>query len=238
MTVAAVILAASPAAALADAEGTPAVRRIADAAWAGGAMPVVVVSHDDAGAIAAALATAEVTLLEPAPADAGPAGQLIRGIRGAMELVAATTGALVWPVRLAWADAETVTTLLEAHGEYPNDVLVPGHGDRFGWPALLPVGALDALATIAPSRMPDEVIDDLTAGGDLLPGFLGRRVIETGDPGTTHDIGVPRDQLPPFDGPPRPDDSIEREWGAPAADQSDDAPPAGPARLANPDPAR
>ena len=43
MTVAAVILAASPASALAVAAGQPSVRRIAELAWAGGALPIVVV---------------------------------------------------------------------------------------------------------------------------------------------------------------------------------------------------
>ena len=42
MTVAAVVLAASPASALADADGTPGARRIVDIAWSGGATPVVV----------------------------------------------------------------------------------------------------------------------------------------------------------------------------------------------------
>jgi CTP:molybdopterin cytidylyltransferase MocA len=231
MTVAAVILAASPASALADADGTPAVRRIADAAWAGGATPVVVVAHDPDGAVAAALATAEVTLLEPAPLEGGPVGQIARGIRGAVQLVGATTAALVWPARFAWADAETVTTLIEVHGDDPVAVLRPSNANVAGWPALVPVSVLDALAAVAPTRMPDEILDDLGTAS------IAQRVVDTGDPGTTHDIGIPRSDLPPFDGPPRPDDGVEREWGVPAADQSDDAPPAGPARLANSDPA-
>jgi len=231
MTVAAVILAASPASALADADGTPAVRRIADTAWAGGATPVVVVAHDPDGAVAAALATAEVTLLEPAPLDGGPVGQIAHGIRGASRLVGATTAALVWPARFVWADAETVTTLIEVHGENPDDLLRPAGAGRAGWPALLPLGALEGLDAIAADRMPDEILDDLAAAGHAT------RTVDTGDPGTTHDIAVPQSDLPPFDGPPRPDDGVEREWGAPAADQSDDAPPAGPTRLAHPDPA-
>ena len=237
MTVAAVILAASPASALADADGTPAVRRIADTAWAGGATPVVVVAHDPDGAVAAALATAEVTLLEPAPLDGGPVGQIAHGIRGASRLVGATTASLVWPARFVWADAETVTTLIEVHGENPDDLLRPAGAGRAGWPALLPLGALEGLDAIAADRMPDEILDDLVAGGGLVAGSLELRVVDTGDPGATNDITVPRSELPPFDGPPHLDDGVEREWGAPAADQSDDAPPAGPTRLANPDPA-
>lgn len=231
MTVAAVILVASPASALADAEGTPAVRRIADTAWAGGATPVVVVADDPDDAVAAALATAEVTLLAPAPRERGPVGQIAHGMAGAGQLVGSTTAALVWPARMAWADAETVTTLIHAHGDDPEAVLRPAYDGVAGWPALVPMSALNALSALRPSRMPDEILEDLADA-------VAIRALDTGDPGTTHDVSVARAALPPFDGPPRPDDDVEREWGAPAADQTDDAPPAGPARLPNPDPAR
>jgi hypothetical protein len=99
-----------------------------------------------------------------------------------------------------------------------------------GWPALVPLAALDALAAAAPSRMPDEILDDLASAG------LAVRVQDTGDPGTTHDLALPRSALPRFDGPPPPDDGVPRDWGAPAADQADEAPPVGPARLPRPDP--
>jgi CTP:molybdopterin cytidylyltransferase MocA len=234
MTVAAVILAASPSSALADADGTPAVRRIADAAWAGGATPVVVVAPDPDGAVASALATAEVTLLEPAADDgapSGPARQIAHGMAAGVRLVGATTAAIVWPARVAWADAETVTTLIEAHGDAPEAILRPAHDGVPGWPALLPARLLDRLSAVDPDLRPDEVVAHLASTGAEL------RSVDTGDPGTTHDITVPRAALPPFAGPPVADDGLPREWGAPAADQPDDAPPAGPARLANPDPA-
>jgi len=233
MTVAAVILAASPASALADAEGTPAVRRITDAAWAGGAIPVVAVAADPDGRVAAALATAEVTLLEPAPTMGGPAGQIAPGMAAAVRLVAATTGVLIWPARMGWADAETVTTLIEAHGEDPSSVLRPTFGGVAGWPALVPLAALAVLDGAASAGMPDAAIDE--ALDDLAAAGIAVRAIDTGDPGTTHDLSHARVGLPRFDGPPRPDDGVEREWGAPAADQSDDTPPVGPARLAHPD---
>ena len=70
VTVAACILAASPHTALRDVEGTPNVRRLVDLAWAGGAFPVVVVAADPDGAVATALAGAEVILGAPAPAEA------------------------------------------------------------------------------------------------------------------------------------------------------------------------
>src|SRR4051812_21095762 len=100
MTVAAIILSATPEAALADADGLPSVRRIADTAWSGGATPVVVVSADPEGSVAAALAGAPVTLAEPAPVERGPAAQMARGIEVALGEVRDTTAALIWPARL------------------------------------------------------------------------------------------------------------------------------------------
>ena len=111
MTVAAIILAASPDSALADADGMPSVRRIADVAWSGGAVPIVVVAADPTGAVALALAGAPVTLAEPAPADAGPAGQMIRGIDVARDEVSDTSAALIWPARMTWVSPETVTLM-------------------------------------------------------------------------------------------------------------------------------
>jgi len=223
MTVAAVILAATAASALADADGTPGARRLADIAWSGGATPVVVCSFDPDGAVAAALANAEVTLVDPVAAERGPVGQMVNGVEAARRLVTDTDAVLVWPARLAWVDAETVTTLIAAHGEDRAVVLRPAYAGRPGFPVLLPVAHLDALRVLAADRMPGELFDDLEAAG------VPFRSVETGDPGVTHDVSVARADLPPFDGPPEPVETPE--WGAAAADQPDDAPVAGPARL-------
>ncbi len=226
MTVAAVILAATETSALADADGTPAVRRIADTARAGGATPVVVSVHDPKGRAAAALATAEVTLVEPSPAAAGSARQIANGIESALWLVGRTDAALVWPARLVWADAETVTTLIAGHGERPDAVLAPAYAGAAGFPMLLPVAALPALRALTPDRMPADLLADLSAAG-LEVVFL-----ETGDPGVVHDIATARAALPAYDGPPQPLDELERDWGAAGAGVSDDAPVAGPEVLA------
>jgi hypothetical protein len=132
---------------------------------------------------------------------------------------------------MAWADAETVTTLIHTHGDNPAAVLRPTHDGVAGWPALVPLSALGHLSGLSSSRMPDDILDDLAAAG------LDVHTLDTGDPGTTHDVSIPRAALPPFDGPPRADDDVEREWGAPAADQPDDAPPADPTRHADRGPA-
>ena len=222
MTVAAVILAATPASALADADGTPVVRRLADVAWAGGSTPVVVCAADPDGAVAAAIATTGATLSAPVARERGPVGQITAGIDAAVRLVAATDAALVWPARLAWVDAETVTTLIAAHGEDRAAVLRPAFRGEAGFPALVPVSALEQLRGLGADRMPADLLDDLAAAGVLV------RLVDTGDPGVTHDIGTARSSLPSFDGPPEPEDGVTREWGAGTADEPDDASPRGP----------
>ena len=226
MTVAAVVLAASPASALADADGTPGARRIVDIAWSGGATPVVVCSFDPDGVVAAALANAEAALVAPVAQERGPVGQIVNGIEAARRLVAETDAALVWPARLAWVDAETVTQLIEAHGTDRDTVLRPAYDGDAGFPVLLPVVHLAAFAALAADRMPGELFDDLVAAGVPLA------VIETGDPGVSHDVSVARADLPPYEGPPVPFDAHEHEWGAAAADLADDVPPAGPSSIA------
>jgi CTP:molybdopterin cytidylyltransferase MocA len=222
MTVAAVILAASPESALADADGSPAVRRIADAAWAGGATPIIVVSFDPDGTVAAALTGSPVTLAEPAPVADGPAAQMARGFDVARVQIVETDAALIWPARLSWVGPETVTSLIEAHGLALDRILVPSFEGRGGWPVLLPIGALAALRAVSPGRMPDQIVDDLSATG------LPRGLLELGDPGAVHDIRTPRTELPPYVGPSEPLSGHVHEWGAAMADAPDDGPLEGP----------
>ncbi|HEX5015443.1 MAG TPA: NTP transferase domain-containing protein [Candidatus Limnocylindrales bacterium] len=223
MTVAAVILSASPEGAIADADGLPSVRRIADAAWSGGAVPIVVVSFDPSGAVAQGLTGAPVTLAEPAPVDDGPKGQMVRGLDVARAEVQEVTGALIWPARMVWVGPETITSLIEAHGVNPDAVLRPSYADEVGWPALVPASAFEALAAVAADRMPPVVIDDLVAAG------VPERHLELGDPGVTHDRETARADLPPYVGPTDPPAGHVHEWGAQVADQADDAPLEGPA---------
>src|SRR4051794_23148242 len=216
MTVAAVVLAASPASALVDADGTPGVRRIVDAAWAGGATPVVVCTFDPDGGVAAALANSEAAMVDPVERERGPVGQIANGILAARRLVAETDAALVWPARLTWVDAETVTQLIEAHGEDRAAVICPAWRGERGFPALVPVAHLQTLAALAVDRMPDGLLDDLEAAGVPVA------VLDTGDPGVTHDVSVAHADLPPYDGPAVPVDAHEHEWGAAAADIADE----------------
>jgi CTP:molybdopterin cytidylyltransferase MocA len=228
MTVAAVILAATPASALADADGTPGARRLADVAWAGGATPVVVCTLDPDGAVAAALANAEVTLVDPVDPARGPVGQIVNGVEAARRLVTDTDAALIWPARLAWVDAETVTTLIAAHGDDRASAIRPSYSGEAGFPVLLPVAHLEAFRALGLDRAPSELFADLEAAG------VPFRVVETGDPGVTHDVSIARADLPPYDGPPEPAEAPE--WGSAVADELDDAPVPGPARLSAADP--
>jgi CTP:molybdopterin cytidylyltransferase MocA len=221
MTVAAVILSASPDGAVADADGLPSVRRIADTAWSGGATPVIVVSFDPDGAVAAALSGAPVTLAEPAPAEDGPKAQMARGIEVALGEVRETTAALIWPARMTWVGPETVTSMIEAHG-VADGMLLPTFEGEAGWPVLLPVAALDALRGVGSDRMPPDVVGDLRAAGIVAS------ELDLGDPGTTHDRSTARIDLPPYVGPSGPAGGHVHEWGAGLA-EAEDGPLEGPA---------
>jgi CTP:molybdopterin cytidylyltransferase MocA len=223
VTVAAVVLAASTESALADADGLPTVRRIADVAWSGGAVPIIVVAADPAGAVAAALAGAPVTLAEPAAKAGGPVAQIIRGVEVAMGEIQGTDAALVWPARVGWVGPETVGSLIEAHGIRPAEVLRPAYEGERGWPALVPVVHLALLRSIAPDRMPDAILDEIKAAG------APETALELGDPGVTHDLSVARRDLPPYTGPGAPAGGHVHEWGAAAAEEPEDGPLEGPA---------
>ena len=226
MTVAAIVLAASVESALADAGGVPRVRRIADAAWAGGAMPVVVVAPDPDGTVAAALAGAEVTLATPVAPEHGPVGQIARGIDVAASLVSETTAVLIWPARLCWAGPETAGSLIEAHGLNRTSLLRPTFHDDVGWPALLPIDALPAFRGLPATAMPDELLAALAESGALEV-----RDIDLGDPGTVIDGATRREDLPPYEGPADPTGGGSNEWGAAVAATPDEAPVATPPRI-------
>jgi molybdenum cofactor cytidylyltransferase len=207
MTVAAVILAASTDSALGEVEGLPRVRRLADVAWSGGAVPICVIAPDADGKVRDALLGAPVSYVEPAQDTAGPVGQIAKGIDAAFTEVRDSDAAIVWPARLQWVDAETITSLIEAHGQHPGFVLRPTFEGEPGWPVLIPAAEVARLRAFAATRMPDELLEDLFDAGAM------EWRIDLGDPGTTHDASVAREDLPAYVGPQRPA-SGHHEWGA------------------------
>jgi CTP:molybdopterin cytidylyltransferase MocA len=222
MTVAAVILAATAERAVADILGRPLVRRLAEIAWSGGAVPVVVVAPERDGMVGNSLAGSSAILAEPAPPALGPIGQISRGIEVARRSVSETGAVLIWPARMAWVDPETVTSLLQAHGMDPGRLLRPSWQGRAGWPVLLPMSRVADLAWVPPTAVPDEAMDILVRRG------VPQRTIDLGDPGVVIDIETPRDQLPAYEGPATPVAPIP-EWGSPAGEHDDAAPLEGPA---------
>jgi CTP:molybdopterin cytidylyltransferase MocA len=210
MTVAAVILSATPEGAVADTLGQPRVRRLADLAWSGGALPIVVVAADPDGAVAAALAGTEAVHATPAPAETGPRGQMIRGAELAIDEVSDTSAVLIWPARMTWVGPETITSLIEAHGTDAGALLRPAWHGEPGWPILLPVEHLEVLRAVAPDRMPPVVVSELAAA-------IPTRVVERGDPGVVLDAETPAADLPAYEGPPDPPAGHTHEWGADVA---------------------
>ncbi len=213
MTVAAVILSATPAGALADTLGQPRVRRLVDIAWSGGALPVVVVAADPDGDVAKALVGSEAVHEAPAPAERGPVGQMAHGADRARAEVIGTTAVLLWPARMTWVGPETVTSLIEAHGTDPGSMLQPAWQGDAGWPVLLPMTHLAVLRGLDPALMPADVIA-------ALAGQVPSRTVDTGDPGVVHDVDTPLADLPPYEGPPDPPAGHTHEWGADVATEA------------------
>jgi hypothetical protein len=214
MTVGAVIVPDSLDEALGDAGGRVAVRRIVDAAWAGGALPIVVVVTDPDGRCATVLSGSPAAIVDPAGARGPTAWRA--GIEAALAAVEETSALLLWPGRMTWVDPESVTSLIEAHGRDGAAVLRPRRAGQQGWPALLPAGSASSL---------------MTGAGADLEGALGNLAViavELGDPGTVLGAEVTIDALPAYSGPPEPLGGPPPEWGAAAADTADpEVPPVG-----------
>ena len=188
MTVAAVVIAgtADP---LADAVGRPAVRRVVDSAWAGGAMPIVVAVADTA-AVETALAGSPARSVE---ASGSQAAAVLEGVRIAAAAVSETGAVLLWPLSMAWVDPETVTSLIEASGRRPGKAIRPVYGDIPGWPLLLPVGLV-----------PESLGAGMVSIEDVVPPAADIVTVELGDPGSITGIEVAMDALPAYEGPPEP----------------------------------
>jgi CTP:molybdopterin cytidylyltransferase MocA len=204
MTVGAVIVPDGVSEALADATGRAAVRRIVDSAWAGGAMPIIVVACDPDDLIAGALAGSPAVVVDPGKASEVQTYRL--GAEHASAAVRETSAVLLWPGRMTWADPETVTSLIEAHGRAPEHVTRPRRAGESGWPVLVP---LDRVETVLAG--PGGSVDDAIAATVVAS-------VELGDPGSVLGAEVALDDLPDYAGPPEPVGGPPPEWGAAAAE--------------------
>jgi len=95
MTVGAVIVPDGVTEALADATGRAAVRRIVDSAWAGGAIPIIVVAADPDGRIAEVLTGSPAKVVDPGRASGTQTYRT--GAEAARAAVQETTAVLLWP---------------------------------------------------------------------------------------------------------------------------------------------
>ncbi|MGA3029856.1 MAG: NTP transferase domain-containing protein [Candidatus Limnocylindrales bacterium] len=213
MTVAAIVLVPDAAAAVGDADGVPAIRRVAHAAWAGGALPIVVVAASPFGPLAEAVADSPVTLARP-PAEEPPGiAWFVSGQKASLSAVTETTAGLLWPFRYAWVDPETVTSLVEAHGMAPEAIVRPAFAGQPGFPILVPISLLSRLEKRT-GLHGDEAVASLIAEGVPV------RVLELGDPGIVYDLATPRSSLPGYQGPPQPAAGPPPEWNAELAPQA------------------
>ena len=214
MTVAAIVLVPDMAVALSDVDGEPAIRRVVHAAWSGGAMPIVVVTNDTDQRLADAVAELGVTLARPGPDEPRGVAWFVNGLRAAASVVTETTAVLLWPVRYAWVDPETVTSLVEAHGVTPEAIVRPAWSGQVGFPILVPIRFEDRLLTRI-GLSGHEAVEALVA--DAAP----YRALELGDPGIVFDIATPRSDLPGYQGPPEPAGNPPPEWNAALAAQAE-----------------
>jgi CTP:molybdopterin cytidylyltransferase MocA len=208
LTVAAVIVVPDPAVAVSDADGVSAIRRLVQAAWAGGALPIIVVTHggDEGSRVGTELAGLAATLVQPA--DVAPGARWFgRGLVEAAATVTETTAGLLWPCRYAWVDPETVTSLIEAHGASPDAIVRPTYSGEPGFPILVPTGLSRRFSEEATLHAYELV-------GALLEEGAAGRTLELGDPGITHDVAIPRATLPVYQGPPDPAAGPPPEWNA------------------------
>lgn len=204
MTVGAVIVPDGVSEAVADATGRPAVRRIVDAAWAGGALPIVVVACDPDQRIAAVLEGSPAAVVDPGRASEVHTYRL--GAEAAAETVREMTAVLFWPGRMTWADPETVTSLIEAHGYDADAITRPRRAGESGWPVLVPLGQVAAVLN--------------EPGGTIAAALAATTAasVELGDPGSVLGSEVALDDLPDYAGPPEPVGGPPPDWGAAAAD--------------------
>jgi len=165
-----------------------------------------VVSPDPDGSVAAALLGSEAVHGFPAPLEAGPAGQMVRGAELALDDVRDTTAVLLWPSRMIWVGPETITSLIEAHGMDRSAMLRPVWQGEPGWPVLLPTAALDDLRAVGPDAMPPDVVEALARS-------IPTRLVDLGDPGVVHDADTSLRDLPAYEGPPDPPGGHVHEWG-------------------------
>ena len=123
-----------------------------------------------------------------------------------MREVSETDAVMIWPTAYAWVDPETLTSLIEAHGVTPREVLRPSYEGTAGWPVLVPV----QVVVTTTDRPSDRTVEEALAAIEAPV-----RLLDLGDPGTAHDRSTPRSELAPYLGPVQPDKRPDPRVGQP-----------------------
>ena len=205
MTVAAIILVPDQSLALSDIEGDPAIRRLVQSAWAGGALPILAVAAAPSAELTGALADLPAAVVNPDASQAPGGMWFVVGAQAAMTAVTETTAGLLWPIRYVWVDPETVTSLVEAHGATPDVIIRPALAGQEGFPILVPIGLLARIAA-------KKGLHGLEAVAELVAEGVPQLLVELGDPGIIHDLTTPRAELPGYQGPTGPAGGPPPEW--------------------------
>lgn len=164
---------------LAHLDGRPLVRRAVEAARAGGADPVIVVTGRAGDAVAAALDGLAHTRIHNDAPERGLASSLRLGFAA---LPAAATGALVLLADMPLVSPSTIAALIAAHAAHPKAAaIVPAHAGRRGNPVLL-------ARRLAPEI---EALSGDTGAGPLLRGREDVIALPVDDPGILVDVDTP-----------------------------------------------
>lgn len=134
---------------IAELDGKPLVRHVAEAALASRASPVVVVVGHAAAVTAVALAGLEVRLVHATDFEAG----LSRSLRvGLAALPASAAGALILLADMPRVSAKLIDQLIDAFEVAEPNALVPVHGGRRGNPVIIGRELFAALGALEGDR--------------------------------------------------------------------------------------
>lgn len=167
---------------LAPLDGAPMVARVADAALASAADPVVVVTGHDGAAVRAALGGRSVAFVDNPAHEAGMSTSLKRGVAALPE---ACAGACVLLADMPRVAAPHIDALLAAFAEAGGEAIcVPRHGGRRGNPVVWPRRFFAAFEALA---------GDFGARGLIDRHAAAVRWVDVADDAVLVDVDVPGD---------------------------------------------
>ncbi len=165
---------------LLEIEGVPLVARVADAALASRARPVVVVTGHEAARVCAALAGRAVAFAHNPDYAAGLSASLRTGLAA---LPAEVDGAIVCLADMPWVRAAHIDALLDAFAASGSRAIcVPSYAGQRGNPVLWPACCFGEIAALTGDQGARSVLERHADGVCHVP---------IADPGVTLDVDTP-----------------------------------------------